>query len=108
MISMWMTACLGENTEELAQEKADQIELVLNWGGFSLKGVTFSKRNPSSNFSADDCSDKWFPKEDISTISRNFLGVPVGSRGKSPENFGYFAFWIAQKISLVVICLFLD
>ena len=47
---------------------------------------------------------------------------PVGSRGKAPENFGYFAFWIAQNMTLVtfqqwahcgtsastVICLFLN
>ena len=40
---IYVDDCLsGENTEELAQEKADQIELVLNWGGFSLKGVTFT------------------------------------------------------------------
>ena len=26
---------------------------------------------------------------------------PVGSRGKAPENFGYFAPWISQNISVV-------
>ena len=25
----------------------------------------------------------------------------VGSRGKAPEIFGYFAFWIAENIALV-------
>ena len=39
----------------------------------------------------------------------------VGFRGKAPENFGYFTFWIAQNRKAhcetrawTVICLFLD
>ena len=43
----------GENTEELALERADQLESVLHQGGFLLKRVTFSKRDPSINLSAD-------------------------------------------------------
>ena len=56
-----MTACLG---------KTRKLELVLN---FSLKGVTFSKRDPPNKLSTDDCSVnmagvKWFPKEDMVSL----------------------------------------
>ena len=44
-----------------------------------------------------------------------FKPSPVGFSGEAPENCGYFAFWIAQNITLmalgqrtVTICLFLD
>ena len=59
--------------EELALERADQLELVLNQGGFSLKVDTSSKRDPPSNLSADDCSVKivgikWFPIEGMVSL----------------------------------------
>ena len=28
---------------------------------------------------------------------------PLGSRSKAPENFGYFAFWIAQNIAFLAL-----
>ena len=71
---IYVDDCLsGENTEELALEKADWLELVLNQGGFSLKGVTFSKTDPPNNLPADQCSVneaemKWFPKEDMVSL----------------------------------------
>ena len=85
-----MDDCLsGENTEELALEKADQLELVLNRGGFSLKGVTFSKRDPPNNLSTDDCSVnvagmKWFPKEDMVSLDIGELNFAKKQRGKKP------------------------
>ena len=110
---IYVDDCLsGENTRiDSRKSWSDRIGTKLRW--LFTKRSHVHNRNPSSNFSADDCSDnmarmKQFPKEDISTVSSNFLGVPVGSRGKGPENFGYFTFWIAENISLVVICLFLD
>ena len=70
----------GENTEELALEKADRLELVLNQGGFSLKGVTFSKTDPPNNLPADQCSVneaemKWFPKEDMVSLDIGELNI---------------------------------
>ena len=46
---------------------ADQIELVLNRGGFSIKGVTFSGKDPSATLSNDEASIsvagmRWFVK----------------------------------------------
>ena len=79
----------GENTYELALEKAGQLELVLNRGGFSLKGVTFSKRDPPNNLSTDDCSVnvagmKWFPKEDMISPDIGELNFANKQRGKKP------------------------
>ena len=47
-----------KNMKELTLERADQLELVLNQGGFPLKGAAFSKRDSPSNLPADDCSVK--------------------------------------------------
>ena len=56
---IYLDDCLsGESTEKLALKKADQLELALNLGGFPLKGVTCSKRDPPNNLSADHCSVK--------------------------------------------------
>lgn len=52
----WLLGLPGKNPERLALEKADQLELALNWGGFLLNRVTFTKRDPPGNLSADDCS----------------------------------------------------
>ena len=62
---MCMIECLGEKTEDLVLERAYQLKLVLKRDGFSLKTVTFRKRDLSNNSSADDCSFnlagmKWF------------------------------------------------
>ena len=83
--------CLsGENMEELALEEADQLELVLNRGGFSLKGVTFSKRDPPNNLSTDDCSVnvagmKWFPKEDMVSLDIGELNFAKKQKSQCKE-----------------------
>ena len=79
----------GKNMEDLALEKADQLEVVLNRGGFSLKRVTFSKRDPPNNLSPDDCSVnmawmKWFPKEDMVSLDRGELNFARKQSGKKP------------------------
>ena len=65
---------------------------------FLLKStwLVFSSSAVSSNFWGYRCATgesgrrggRWKPS-------------PVGSRGKTPENFSYFVFWIAQNIALV-------
>ena len=85
---IYVDDCLsGENTEELTLDKADQLELVPNRGVFSLKEVTFNKRDPPSNLSADDCSVnmvgmKCFPKEDMVSLDIGVLNFPKKQRGK--------------------------
>ena len=76
--------------EELALEEADQLELVLNRGGFSLKGVTFSKRDPPNNLSTDDCSVnvagmKWFPKEDMVSLDIGELNFAKKQKSQCKE-----------------------
>ena len=80
---------LWKNTGEVALEKADQLELVLNRGGFSLKTVTFSKKDPPNNLSADDCSVnmagmKWCPKKDMVSLDIGELNFAKKQRGKKP------------------------
>ena len=87
---IYVDDCLSpENMEELALEKADQLELVLNRRSFSLKGITFSKRDPPNNLSTDDCSVmvagmKWFPKKDMVSLDIGKLNFAKKQRGKKP------------------------
>ena len=36
----------GENSQDSAFQRADELTLILRRGGFGLKGFTFSKRDP--------------------------------------------------------------
>ena len=69
--------------------KADQLELVLNRGGFSLKGDTFSGKDPPTALSADDSSInvakmKWFPREDLLSLDVSELNFAKMNRGRKP------------------------
>ena len=85
-----MYDCLSrKNTKELALEKIDQLELVLNCDSFSLKGVTFSKRDFPSNLSTVDCSVKMagmkcFLKDDLVSLDIGELKFAKKQRGKKP------------------------
>ena len=53
-----------------ALERADEVELVFNRGGFSLKGITFSGKEPPNTLNADNTTAnvagmKRFPKGDM-------------------------------------------
>ena len=67
---IYVDDCLsGEGSWDDVKETTDNLKLVLNRGGFSLKGLTFSGSNPPSNLSNDGISVnvggiKWFSKED--------------------------------------------
>ena len=39
-----------------ALKRADELELVLNCGGFTLKGITFTRGDPPSALSTEDSS----------------------------------------------------
>ena len=54
---------------QTAFTRTDEMELVMNRGGFHLKGVTFSGEDPPANLTDDGKSIlvsgmKWFPKTD--------------------------------------------
>ena len=64
----------GEENVENALQRADELELVLNCGGFTLKEITFTEGDPPSATSTDDSSVnvagmKWFPKEDLLALA---------------------------------------
>ena len=77
----------GEETLELADQRCDEIELVLNQGGFSVKGFTVSTRDPHESLSADGVSvsvsgHKWFSKEDRISLEAKEVNFAKKLRGK--------------------------
>ena len=56
-----------ENQYKKHQKLADDLDIVLNGGGFYLKGIIFLKSNPPEYLTDDEKSisvggTKWFPK----------------------------------------------
>ena len=69
--------------------RADQLELVLNRGGFSLKGVTFSGTDLPSKLSKDESSInvagmKWLSKDDVVSLDISELNFAKKQRGRKP------------------------
>ena len=70
--------------------RADQIELVPSRGRFSLKGVTFSGKDPPATLMIDEVSInvagmRWFPKEDLLSLDISELNFVKKCRGKKPS-----------------------
>ena len=88
---IYVDDCLsGGNSAEKVMSLADELELVLNRGGFSLKGVSFSKKPPLKSLSENGQSlnvagVKWFPEEDILSLDVSELNFAKKSRGKKPS-----------------------
>ena len=54
---IYIDDCLsGDKNVEKALQRADELKLVLNCGGFTLKGITFTGSDPPSSLSIDDSS----------------------------------------------------
>ena len=73
-----------------AMIRTDQIELVLNRGGFSLKEVTFSGKDPPAILTNDEPSInvagmRWSPKEDLLSLDNSELNFARKCRGKKPS-----------------------
>ena len=89
---IYVDDCLsGEDTNELTRETTDGLKLVLNKGGFDLKGFTFSGFNPPEHLANKDKSInvagmKWFPKEDSLSLNINELNFGKKCRGKKAQN----------------------
>ena len=80
----------GAQNLKYAMIRADQIELVLKRGGFSLKRVTFSGEDPPATLANDEASInvagmRWFPKEDLLSLDINELNFVKKCRGKKPS-----------------------
>ena len=87
---IYVDDCLsGEESMKKAMLRADQLEIVLNRGGFSLKGVTFSGEDPPSTLSKDEASInvagmKWLSKDDLVSLDISELNFAKKQRGKKP------------------------
>ena len=73
-----------------AMIKADQIELVLSRGGFSLKGKTLDGTDPPATLTNDEASInvagmRWFPKENLLLLEISELDFAKKCRGKKPS-----------------------
>ena len=85
---IYVDDCLsGERSEELAKICADQMEIVLNRGGFALKGVSFSGKDPPECLTNDGSSVsvagvKWYPKDNIILLDIGDLNFAKRLRGR--------------------------
>ena len=71
----------------MAKSRADQMEIVLNRGGFALKGVSFSGKDPpecltNDGFSINVDGVKWYPKEDYIQLDIGDLNFARRLRGR--------------------------
>jgi len=81
----------GEVDHETAHHRADQLELVLNRGGFQFKGIAFSGEDPPDTLSDDGetihvAGMKWFVKSDMLSLNIGELNFGKKSRGKKPSD----------------------
>ena len=87
---VYVDDCLsGEKSHLLATKRADELEVVLNRGGFSLKGISFSGKDPPERLTDDGKSVsvggmKWFPKDDYLTFDIGDLIFAKKLRGRKP------------------------
>ena len=77
----------GEDSIQLADQRCDEVELVLNHGGFTLKGFTVSTRDPDPSLTSDGISvnvagHKWFPRDDLISLESKQLNFAKKFRGK--------------------------
>lgn len=80
----------GEVDNVTAHIRADQLELVLNQGGFKLKGIAFSGQNPPETLSDNGETIfvggmKWFTKSDELSLNISELNFARKSRGKNQQ-----------------------
>ena len=78
-----------DDSWEKMREITDNLKLVLNRGGFGLKGLTFSGLDPPDNLSSDGLSVnvagmKWFSKEDKIALNIGELNIEKKKCGKKP------------------------
>ena len=88
---IYVDDCLsGEDTFEIAREVTDGLEIVLNRGGFRLKGITFSGFDPPERLSNGNKSVNvagiWYPRSDMLSLNLSELNFSKKHRGKKSEN----------------------
>ena len=81
----------GEESTMAANERADEMEVVLSKGGFSLKGFTFSNQDPPKHLTKDGKSIgvgglTWYSKQDEVSLNVSELHFAKKQRGKKSTN----------------------
>ncbi|XP_066920191.1 uncharacterized protein [Clytia hemisphaerica] len=95
----------GEDNQQAAHQRADELELVLNRGGFRLKDVTFSGKDPPDNLTDDGDTIfvggmRWHVKEDK-------LSINIGDLNFAKKNVSE-VFDLTGKVAPIVASLKLD
>ena len=87
---IYVDDCLsGDKSSEVVYQLTDNMKVVLNKGGFCLKGLTFSGKDPPVELSSDGISInvagvKWYSKEDVISLKSGELNFAKKHRGKKP------------------------
>ena len=81
----------GGESISAVHDRADEMEVVLNKGGFSLKGFTFSNQNPPKHLTKDGESIGvggliWYSKQDEVSLNVSELNFGKKQRGKKSTN----------------------
>ena len=84
----------GENTLEAVYSSTDKLKVVLNSGGFCLKGLTFSGSHPPSDLTINGISInvagmKWYSKSDLISLNTGRLNFSKKLRGKKDLGRNY-------------------
>ena len=89
---VYLDDCIsGEHTIESARRRSDEIELVVNRGGFQLKVVSLSGEDPLESLTDDGITInvagmKWYPKEDQLSLNICELNFSKRIRGKRSDD----------------------
>lgn len=93
---VYVDDCLsGASNINKAHTIADDLEVVISHGGFSLKGFTFSGQNPRESLTNDGQSVavaglKWFPFQDEISLDVQELNFAKKLRGRKPTLLSTF------------------
>ena len=89
---IYVDDCLSRSlTETSAFKLSDELQIVVNRGGFSLKGFTFSGYPPCGSLSSDGESVgvaglRWYPEDDKVALGISELNFSRTYRGKESSN----------------------
>ena len=89
---MYVDDCIsGDHSKNAALTRSEELETVVNHGGFQLKGVVLSGEDPPESMSDDGCSVlvagmQWFPKENVISVDARELNFAKKKRGKKPPS----------------------
>ena len=77
--------------EQIVMQLADEIQIILSRGGFTLKGFTFSGESPTESLSGDNKSInvagmKWYPEDDKLELDITELNLNKKHRGKKLQS----------------------